>query len=277
MPLAAAPGGADTYRPEVGQPGKDVIWVPTPERAVERMMAMARVGPEDVLIDLGSGDGRIVVAAARRGARAFGVDLNPDMVRLAQRRAREAGVADRATFQVQDIFKADLRQATVITLYLLPELNVKLRPELLKLAPGTRIVANAFDMGEWEADEVDTHTASILRMWIVPAKLAGSWRWPLVHEGRMQEAVLDVNQQYQRVSGVVTVDRQRLRVRNARLEGDRVSFVVLAQQRADYGVRTDYVGRVRGERIEGEMTSSETGKPVRWVAVRRAPPPHPTH
>jgi SAM-dependent methyltransferase len=259
---------AESYKPEVGQPGKDVIWVPTPERAVDRMMMLARVSTEDFVIDLGSGDGRIVIAAARLGARGFGVDLNPDMVRLAEQRAREAGVEERAKFFVRDIFKTDLRQASVVTLYLLPELNVKLRPALLKLAPGTRIVANAFDMGEWEADDVDTSTASILRMWVVPAPVAGTWHWSLSHGGRTQEVSVDMNQQYQRVSGVATIRQLRLRLRNARLDGDRLSFVLLEQQRSDHGVRMDFSGRVKGDRIEGEMTSSETGKPMRWVAVR---------
>lgn len=255
----------------MGQPGKDVIWVPTPERAVERMMALGRVGAQDFVIDLGSGDGRIVIAAARQGARGFGVDLNADMVRLAEQRAQRAGVAERAKFYVQDIFKTDLRQASVVTLYLLPELNVKLRPGLLKLAPGTRIVANAFDMGEWEADEIDTSTASILRLWIVPADAAGTWQWSLRHEGKVREAVLDMNQQFQRISGLVTLGQHRLRLRNARLQGDRLSFVLLEHQRRDYGIRMDYSGRINGDRIEGEMTSSESDKPAQWIAVRRAP------
>lgn len=273
--IQCAPAAAESYTPEVGQPGKDVIWVPTPARAVERMMALARIGPDDFLIDLGCGDGRIVIAAARQGARGFGVDMNADMVRLAEQRARQAGVAERAKFYVRDIFETDLRRASVVTLYLLPELNAKLRPGLLKLAPGTRIVANAFDMGEWEADEVDTSTASILRLWIVPAAVAGTWQWSLRYAGRTQEAVLEMNQQFQRVTGVVSLGRQqpvRLRLRNARLQGDRLSFVLLEQQRQDHGIRMDYAGRVRGDRIEGEMTSSETGRPAKWVALRRAPP-----
>jgi len=273
---SAATGALEDYRPEVGQPGKDVIWVPTPERAVDRMIALARIGADDFVIDLGSGDGRIVIAAARLGARGFGVDLNADMVRLAERRAQQAGVAERAKFFVRDIFRTDLRQASVVTLYLLPELNVKLRPALLKLAPGTRIVANAFDMGEWEADEVDTSTASLLRLWVVPASVSGTWQWSLRHEGKDREAVLDLNQQYQRVSGVVTLGQQRLRLRNARLEGDRLSFVLLEHQRRDYGIRMDYTGRVKGDRIEGEMTGTEFTRPVKWAAVRRpaSPPSH---
>lgn len=270
MLLAGIAGAAEEpYRPHVGQPGKDVIWVPTPERAVERMMALARVGPDDFVIDLGSGDGRIVIAAGRQGARGFGVDLDADMVRLAQERARQAGVAERVKFHVRDIFKTDLKPASVVTLYLLPELNAKLRPELLKLTPGTRIVANAFDMGEWEADEVDTSTPSLLRLWVVPAVVAGSWHWTVRLKGKMHEVMLEVNQQFQRASGVATIEARRLRMRNATLHGDRLSFVLLDQLGPNYGVRMDYTGRVKGDRIEGEVVSSESSKPVKWLAVRR--------
>lgn len=268
IPVASL--AAESYAPKVGQPGKDVIWVPTPERAVERMLALAHVGPDDVLIDLGSGDGRIVIAAAKsRGARAYGVDLNPDLVQLAEQRAREARVSERAKFSVRDIFDVDLRSASVITLYLLPELNMRLRPALLTLRPGTRIVANAFDLGEWEADAIDTSTASMLRLWVVPAPVAGRWSWSLQSNGKPQKFELDMNQQFQRVSGVVALGQQRLRLRNPKLQGDAISFVLLEQQRANHGVHTDYFGRVKGDRIEGEVTSSETGKTTKWIAVRR--------
>ncbi|RPI43588.1 MAG: class I SAM-dependent methyltransferase [Betaproteobacteria bacterium] len=269
--VSVSAGTPEPFKPEVGQAGQDVIWVPTPARAVERMLALARVGPDDFLIDLGSGDGRIVIAAARRwGARGFGVDLNPDMVRLSEHRAREAGVSDRAKFYVRDIFKTDLREASVVTLYLLPELNLRLRPQLLKLVPGTRIVANAFDMGEWEADEVDTTTASMLRLWVVPADVAGHWSWSFGPKGHLRSFELDINQQFQRISGVVTLGQQRLRLRNPKLKGSELSFVLLEQQRADHGVRSDYVGRVKGDVIEGEMTGGMDGKRLKWTAKRRA-------
>jgi SAM-dependent methyltransferase len=269
-----AASAAHAFEPKVGQAGKDVIWVPTAERAVARMLALAQVRADDMVIDLGCGDGRIVIAAARlHGASGIGVDLNPEMVKLAQARAAQAGVADRTQFFEQDIFKTNLRRASVVTLYLLPELNLRLRPSLLALAPGTRIVANAFDMGEWEADEVDTSTASILRLWIVPAKVAGSWKLPVQEAGRTVPATLDMNQQYQRVTGVVSFGGHRLRMRNVVLRADRLSFTLLLQQRADHGVRMDYVGRVKGDRIEGEMTSSDTNRPTRWTALRHAQPP----
>jgi hypothetical protein len=270
---AGALEASEPYKPEIGQAGKDVIWVPTPERAVERMLVLAKVGPDDFLIDLGSGDGRIVIAAAKRyGARGFGVDLNPDMVKLSQHRARQAGVADRARFYVRDIFQTDLAPATVVTLYLLPELNLRLRPKLLALAPGTRIVANAFDMGEWEADAFDTETASALRLWIVPARVAGHWTWAEKRNGDVQPIELEINQQFQRISGLASVGSRRLRIRNARLQGAQLRFTLLEEQRADYGVRYDYTGRVEGDTIEGEVSSSERTKPLRWLATRRMRP-----
>jgi hypothetical protein len=270
---ASALDAPEPYKPEVGQAGKDVIWVPTPQRAVERMLRLAKVGPDDFLIDLGSGDGRIVIAAAKQyGAQGFGVDLNPDMVKLSQHRARQAGVADRAQFYVRDIFQTDLTRATVVTLYLLPELNIRLRPKLLQLTPGTRIVANAFDMGEWEADEFDSETASALRLWIVPARVAGPWSWTEKSKDRTRRMELELNQQFQRISGLVSIDKRRLRIRHARLQGARLRFTLLEEQRADHGVRYDYAGRISGDTIEGEIRTSEDEKPLRWLATRRVQP-----
>jgi len=272
--LTTAPGilaqPVDSHAPRVGQPGKDVIWVPTPEKAVTRMLTMARVGPGDFLIDLGSGDGRIVIMAAKHfGARGIGVDLNPDLVRLSEYRAHRAGVADRAKFYVRDIFKTELKQATVVTMYLLTELNLRLRPSLLRLAPGTRIVANAFDMGEWGADEFDTTSGSSLRLWIVPAPVAGVWAWSLLANGESQQLELEMNQQFQRLSGVVKMGQQRLRLREATLRGSQLSFVLLDQSRADRGVRYDYAGRVKGDSIEGEVVVSDDKRRLRWVAARQ--------
>ena len=265
---AAQPAGGE---PTIGQPGKDVIWVPTPEKAVERMLTIAQVGPEDYVIDLGSGDGRVVIMAAQRfKARGLGVDLNPELVRVSEQRAKQAGVSERVRFEVRDIFQTDLSAATVVTLYLLTELNLRLRPSLLKLAPGTRIVAHAFDMGEWEADQLDDTTASLLRLWIVPARVAGTWSWSLESGGRSRRLEVDLNQQFQRVSGVVSVEQQRLRLRDAALRGDHLRFTLLEQQRADHGVRYDYAGRVRDDRIEGEVVINEGAKRMRWTATRVA-------
>ena len=258
--------------PRVGQPGKDVVWVPTPERAVERMLAMAQVGPGDFVIDLGSGDGRIVIMAAQRfGARALGVELDAELVRLSGERAKQAGVSDRVTFVQRDLFETDLRPGTVITLYLLNELNLRLRPRLLTLAPGTRIVANSFDMGEWEADQLDDGTASLLRLWIVPARIEGTWRWLLDVGGRSRQLEMELNQQFQRVSGVISVEQQRLRLRNARLRSDELRFTIVESQRADQSVRYDYAGRVLDDRIEGEVVINESNNRLRWVAARVSP------
>jgi SAM-dependent methyltransferase len=269
VPCAA--GATEPFKPEIGQAGKDVIWVPTPQRAVERMLALAKVGPDDYIIDLGSGDGRIVITAAyKHGAQGFGVDLNPDMVKLSQYRARRAGVSERAKFYVRDIFETDLAAASVVTLYLLPELNMKLRSKLLQLAPGTRIVANAFDMGEWEADEFDAETASALRLWIVPARVAGQWSWAVRIDGQARSFELEMNQQFQRISGLVSSGKQRLRLRDPRLRGAELRFTLLEEQRAGLGVRYDYSGRVKGDAIEGELSMNEGEKRLRWVATRRA-------
>src|SRR6266702_3620430 len=140
------------FEPQVGQAGKDVVWVPTPQELVNKMLDLAKVTPQDYLIDLGSGDGRTVITAAKRGARALGVEFNPDMVELSKRNAAKAGVSDKASFVEADIFRSDLSPATVITLFLLPDPNIKLRPTILTLKPGTRVVSNTFRMGDWEPD-----------------------------------------------------------------------------------------------------------------------------
>jgi len=175
---------AHKFEPSVGQPGKDVVWVPTPQVLVDRMLDMAKLTKEDVLYDLGSGDGRTVITAARRGARALGIEYNADMVTLSKENAEKAGVASRAQFENADLFKTDLSKATVITMFLLPEINKKLRPTILKLKPGTRVVSNTFSMGEWEPDETfivtpeqgcESSWCTVL-FWIVPAQVAGSYK-----------------------------------------------------------------------------------------------------
>ena len=173
VPFAAS---AQKFEPQVGQAGKDVIWVPTPEEVVERMLTMAQVGPNDFVMDLGSGDGRTVIMAAKKfGARALGIEYNPDMVKLSQDNAQKAGVTERAQFRRADIFATDFSQATVITLYLLPALNMKLRPTILSMKPGTRVASHSFTMEDWEADEISTMDGRRAYFWIVPANVMGSW------------------------------------------------------------------------------------------------------
>jgi precorrin-6B methylase 2 len=194
--------GPAPYEPHVGQQGKDVVWVPTPQALVDKMLDMAKATPRDYVIDLGSGDGRTVITAAKRGIRALGIEYEPEMVELSKRNAQKEGVSDRAQFIKADIFETDFSKATVITMFLLPQLNLKLRPQILELKPGTRIVSNSFDMAEWEADEtaILDHSQGCegyctARLWIVPAKVAGT------HKTKLGE--LRLEQEFQKVKGTL--------------------------------------------------------------------------
>src|SRR6476646_1448746 len=174
---------AKDFQPEVGQAGKDVVWVPTPQALVDKMLDMAKVQPSDYVIDLGSGDGRTVITAAKRGARALGIEYNPDMVELSKRNAAKEGMTGKANFQQADLFKSDFSQASVITMFLLPDINIKLRPKILGLKPGTRVVSNSFTMGDWSADETATvgegcSSWCTAYLWIVPANVEGAWKLP---------------------------------------------------------------------------------------------------
>jgi len=211
------------FEPIVGQEGKDVVWVPTVPALVEKMLDLARVTPGDTVMDLGSGDGRTVIAAARRGARAIGIEYDEDMVQLSRARAREAGVAGRAEFRRADLFQTDFSPATVITMFLLPEINRKLRPALLKLRPGTRIVTNTFTMGEWEPDEIavlgpESGCAAWCKalLWIVPAQVAGTHALP---QGR-----LELRQEFQKLSGVLARDGQNFAIEDGRVRGAEIAF-----------------------------------------------------
>jgi hypothetical protein len=245
---ASAQQTAKEFEPYSGQPGKDVVWVPTPQVTVNKMLDLAKLTPNDFLMDLGSGDGITVITAAKRGARAMGVEYNPDMVALAQRRAKEAGVSDRATFVRADIFETDFSKATVITLFLLPDLNVKLRPTILKMRPGTRIVANSFRMGEWEPEEVasveDCTSWCTALLWIVPAQVNGTWK--------TAGGNLTFNQTFQMVTG--TLGSQP--ISEGKLNGDQITFKV--------GAAT-YTGRVEGNSIKGTITGGPGGS---WSATR---------
>ena len=195
-PAQEKPSGQ--FEPRVGQPGKDVVWVPTPQALVDKMLDMAKVTPNDFVIDLGSGDGRTVITAAKRGATAMGIEYNPDMVELSKRNAQKEGVAAKATFVQADLFKADLSKATVITMFLLPSINMQLRPSLLNLKPGTRIVANTFTMEDWDADETQSVTDNCSSwctalLWIVPAKVQGTWK--------TAQGNLTLTQEFQKITG----------------------------------------------------------------------------
>jgi len=250
---------AQEYQPSVGQAGKDVIWVPTPPELVQAMLDMAKVTPDDYLVDLGSGDGRIVIAAAKRGVRALGLEYNPDMVALSNRNAKAEGVAGKASFQQADIFATDFSKATVLTMYLLPYLNMKLRPIILEMKPGTRVVTHAFNMEDWEPDqeiEVQDRTAYL---WIVPAKVAGVWNW----KTDTGSAVLDLNQTFQKFSGSLKIQGKEMPFQNATLKGDLISFYA----GNDTAKMQEYKGRVDGNMIVGTVRTG-TGPESKWTAAR---------
>jgi len=247
---AAAQTVQDPYKPQFFQPGKDVVWVPTPQALVDKMLDMAKVTPNDTLYDLGSGDGRTVITAAKRGARAFGIEYNPDMVELSKRNAAKEGVTGKATFQQADLFKTDFSQATVVTMFLLPDINIKLRPKILGMKPGTRVVSNSFTMGEWSADETATvgdgcSSWCTAYLWIVPAKVEGAWHLP--------QGELALKQELQKVSGTLTAGGKTVPLQEGKVRGSEITF------RAG-GV--DYKGTINGKRIDGTSASGA------WSATR---------
>jgi SAM-dependent methyltransferase len=210
------------FEPSVGQEGKDVVWVPTPQVLVDKMLDMAKVTKDDIHYDLGSGDGRTVITAAKRGARAFGIEYNPDMVELSMRNAKKAGVENRATFVKADLFETDFSKATVITMFLLPEINLRLRPKILNLKPGTRIVSNTFTMGEWQPDETfnvdygNCQSWCTALLWIVPAKVGGTHKLPGGGEATLK-------QDFQMLSGTVRADGKTSAL-EGKVRGDMVEF-----------------------------------------------------
>jgi SAM-dependent methyltransferase len=246
--VAPEQGRAD-YTPSPYQAGKDVVWVPTPGDLVEKMLDMARLTPADLLLDLGSGDGRTVIAAARRGATARGIEYNPDMVALSQREAQKAGVTAKASFVQGDIFQSDITQATVISLFLLPELNLRLRPSILQLKPGTRIVSNTFRMGDWAPDEAADLKCGphcIAYLWIVPARVEGRWQSTL--------GPLAITQSFQTFEGAIGGKPTS----KGRLQGGRILFST---------DDTEFTGVVNGESIEGSFKSA-AGATGTWSAKR---------
>jgi SAM-dependent methyltransferase len=242
---------AKEYEPSVGQEGKDVVWVPTPQELVDKMLDMAKVTPKDYVIDLGSGDGRTVITAAKRGSKALGIEYNPDMVELSKRNAAKEGVSDKANFVKADLFESDFSQAQVITMFLLPSINIKLRPKILDLKPGTRIVSNSFDMEDWKPDEDATVSGCdhwcTAHLWIVPAKVGGAWKLP--------QGELNLKQTFQMISGTLRNGNVTTPI-SGKLNGDQISFTAGAAQ---------YTGRVNGNAIEGTVKGGSDGK---WSATR---------
>ncbi|HEU0289936.1 MAG TPA: class I SAM-dependent methyltransferase [Burkholderiales bacterium] len=267
----ALPGAAaaqDTeYKPSVGQEGKDVIWVPTPQALVERMLEMAKLTTTDIHYDLGSGDGRTVIAAAKRGAQAVGVEFNPDMVALSERAAAKEGVSAKAKFINGDIFQTDFSHATVVTLYLLPSLNLKLRPTILRMKPGTRVVSHAFSMDDWQPDQTDNVEGRTAYLWIVPAAVEGTWRWSVQGSGP-KEYELGLRQQYQQVEGLAKLDGRMGQLRNVKLRGDQISFSVHEIAGTSGTLRRDFTGRVSGNTMQGVMKQANGAAEVKWSATR---------
>jgi hypothetical protein len=235
--------GIATAQPKVGQAGKDVIWVPTPQALVDRMLDMAKVTPKDYVIDLGSGDGRTVITAAKRGIKAHGIEYDLKMVELAKRNAEKEGVSALATFERGDIFKSDFSRATVITLFLLPNLNVKLRPTLLDMKPGTRVASNSFNMGDWSPDQTikaggECKSWCTAYLWIIPAKVEGTWK--------LSTGELTLKQDYQMISGTLKSGNEATIIAHAQMNGSEISFTADDRQ---------FSGRVNGSTIEGSVKS----------------------
>lgn len=257
-----------------------VPYVPTPSEVVERMLDLGKVGPRDYLVDLGSGDGRIVVTAAKKfGTRGYGVDLDPQRIEEANANARAAGVADKVAFYRRDLFDTDLSQATVITMYLLPQVNLALRPRLLDLKPGTRIVSHDFSMNDWQPDQHVSMPApdkyggsggtSDIYLWVVPAKVAGAWRWTLPLRGGSVSYELEARQQFQTVQGTVRVGGQRAALQSAKLDGDRIELAFTANV-AGMPVRHAYSGRIEGDAINGtvRLSGARLQSELQWDAEK---------
>lgn len=252
LPIAAL-AQTQPFEPYEGQPGKDVVWVPTPRALVEKMLDLAAVTPRDYVVDLGSGDGRMVIAAAKRGARALGVEYDPEMVALSRKNAAEAGVADKATFVQADMYEAEFRQATVLALFLLPGNLRKLSPKFMDLSPGTRIVSNTYKIDGWEESDIaygDNFciTWCTAYLYLVPANIAGAWRIP---GGEVR-----FTQQMQYLSGTVVYPGGRHEPAQGQVKGDHVRFSA--------GLNT-YSGRVKGDEITGEASGAMSGF---WRATR---------
>jgi hypothetical protein len=239
---------AKEFQPEVGQAGKDVVWVPTPQALVDKMLEMAKVTPKDYVIDLGSGDGRTVITAAKHGSKALGIEYNPDMVELSKRNAAKEGVSDKASFIKADLFESDFSQAQVITMFLLPSINMKLRPKILDLKPGTRIVSNSFDMEDWKPDQTENVAGCsnwcTAHLWIVPAKVGGTWKLP--------QGELAFKQTFQMITGTLK-NGSVVSPINGKLNGDQISFTAAG---------TQYTGKVNGNSMEG------TAGGAKWTATR---------
>ncbi len=259
-PALAQRAGGEPYRPEVGQAGKDVVWVPTPDEVVTKMLDMAQLRRGERVVDLGSGDGKIAIAAAQRGAVAHGIEFNPDLVTLARSKADQAGV--KVDFAQGDIFKSDFRNADVVTLYLLPSLNERLRPILLRMKPGTRVTSHQFQMGDWTPDETATVGSRQAHLWIVPARVDG--RWQVQFEDGGPPLALTLQQRFQMVSGSARWNGRDAELSQARVNGAQVEFTMAdADGTAHrFDARAETPNRLRGHAVAGD------GRRLAFTATR---------
>jgi len=246
----AQTGSGESYVPQSGQAGKDVVWVPTPQVTVDTMLDMAKVTSSDYVIDLGSGDGRTVITAAKRGATAMGIEYNPEMVALAKRNAANEGVSAKATFVEADLFASDFSKATVITMFLLSRINLELRPKILDMKPGTRVVSNYFDMADWRPDQTTTITENCTgyctaHLWIVPARVNGTWK--------LDNGQIRFDQEFQEITGTLNQNGKDLQL-TGKLDGDRISFNAGG---------TEYTGTVNGNTISGTRAGGGSWKASR--------------
>jgi precorrin-6B methylase 2 len=258
-------------------------YVPTAPSVVERMLEVAKVGPQDFVIDLGSGDGRInITAAQKRGARGLGIEIDPELIARARANAQAAGVADRVSFVEADLFTADLSQATVVTIYLLKRATMKLRDRLFELRPGTRIVSHAASMGEWRADHFemldvrekvrpDAPSKTYIHYWVVPAKVAGTWRWSVTTGEGAQECELTLVQQFQALSGSLRIGDEEYEIEEGKLEGDRI-LLRTAGTRGGTAVRYQLFGQVANASITGTLSilDGDTERNIRFVSSLQA-------
>jgi hypothetical protein len=247
---------APTYTPVQGQAGKDVIWIPTPEGLIDKMLTTAKVTDKDKLFDLGAGDGIIAITAARKyGAQSVGIEFNPDMAQFARRKVAEAGMTDKVRIITGDIFQEDFSSATVVTLYLMPHLNLKLRPTLLKMKPGTRVVSHAFTMGDWEPDEIMSFNHTQGYFWVVPAQIEGSWVMNGLDGGPFR---VNLSQSFQNIGGTLTRGGQTFSMLGAKLRGDEVKFQFITPDRKVHA----FSGRLDGGRLTGKVVTDYMHTPV---------------
>jgi len=239
------------YKPQVGQSGKDVVWVPTPDELVARMLRMAKVTPQDFVYDLGAGDGKIAIAAGKLGANSIGIEYNPDMAKLAGCMVNAEGVAGKTKIIQGDIFKEDFSKATVVTMYLLPELNLCVRHRILAMKPGTRVASHQFTMGDWEADETNEVEYRSAYLWIVPARVDGTWA---LKDAAGATTTVNLTQTFQKISGDVVSGAGRQPLVGATLRGDQLKFAF----NDDKGATRTFTGSVRGTELVGTLKSGNT-------------------